>query len=67
MYENDAHHLTFFRLEGGVPCNEAFEQTMEEIKEMLKPLRLECDFMDISTRFKYDETKFYCPLSRVKL
>ena len=40
---------------------------MHDLRQMMKPLRIECDFVDISTRFHYDETKFYAPLTRVRL
>lgn len=67
MFEINAYHLTLFRLEEGVVENGAFKDAMEAIRKALNPLVLDCDCIDISTRFKYDQTKFYFPLTRVKL
>lgn len=35
------------------------------VKEMYVGNTLKCDFIDLSTRFDYDGTKFYTPLARV--
>ena len=63
-FENNEIHLTLFR-SFGIPEDEYFIELMDTLK--FEPLKLDLDFLDISTRFQYDETKFYSPLTRIKL
>lgn len=54
MFEDKDHHLTLFRVSSGVPYDEHFQLAIQGYNENMAPLSLECDFLDISTRFKYD-------------
>lgn len=53
-FERDDLHMTLFRVSGAVMVDQQFLQIMDIIQQEIKPIRLECDSVDISTRFKYD-------------
>ena len=66
LFKTKKLHITLFRCKG-LYENETFLERFEHVVENYMGKMLECDWMDISTRFAYDETKFYQPLHRIPL
>ena len=59
-------HITLFRCKG-LYEDEDFLSVYEKVGDMFKNQELCCNWIDISTRFAYDETKFYQPLYRIPI
>lgn len=66
MFKNKKFHITLFRCQG-LTENKEFLEIFEEIKNIYSGKKIEIESFDISTRFEYDNTKFYTPLYRVPI
>jgi hypothetical protein len=66
MYVSRDPHITLFRCEG-LPENQQFLDCYQRIESLFVGFQLECDYVDVSTRWSYDHTKFYTPLYRIVL
>ena len=64
MYKNKKSHITLFRCKG-LRENKDFLEILPSFQDAFAGKKLDCEFLDISTRFQYDETKFYTPLWRL--
>ena len=64
IFRNQQPHITLFRCENVID-NQVWKSTAQKFREAFINKDLKVEFVDVSTRFEYDETLFYKPLVRV--
>lgn len=65
MYKPGKLHLTMFYIKEEFGKNVDFKPAIEAARKINFTQRLPAEFVDISTRFSYDLTKYYTPLERI--
>lgn len=65
LYKPGKLHLTMFRIDENRSKDVDFKTAIEAASKLTVSKRLPIDFVDISTRFEYDASKFYTPLERI--
>jgi hypothetical protein len=66
LYVNRDPHITLYRCEGLLE-DQSFMECYKNIERLFCGHELQCDYVDISTRWSYDLTKFYTPLYRIEV
>ena len=66
VFEKEKLHLTLFWC-SDLYEDEKFLEVFKKIESRFKGEQLECDWVDISTRWHYDETKYFLPLCRIRI
>lgn len=60
LFRAEKYHITLFRVQGDVDLEKALK-----IFEDFEFGEVECNSLDVSTRFEYDDDKFYQPFFRI--
>ena len=67
LYKPDKLHLTMFRVDDKISGQVDWKESMENSKVFSIKGTLPVEYVDISTRFEYDETGYFKPHERVKI
>lgn len=67
MYKPGKIHLTMFRVRQDRAKNVDWKTGVELGRKISVSERLPVEYIDVSTRFEYDITKFYTPMVRIDI
>lgn len=67
LYKVEKMHVTMFRVNQDKGKFVDWKAGIEAGRKFTVDQRIPINYVDVSTRFEYDETKFYTPLTRINI